>query len=242
MPLPAALKASARLELARGSLIPSQTFIELPGHQPINLRPVGPDGRQGRNWALAPMLGEGASAWSLMAVAGADLTAADMAARRPDGQGDIILADTHYGRLAFGNKTTTNVFIGERGLTQLAIDELGLDQSLLGTSPKAIAESFFMTEDDFCNGTGYCEAGKRKLTAAGSLYWFGDESGKGRYVTELEAEWGVSEEEFCGAASYCEGGGRTETTVTRDYRYADRAPLFSVLRTGTCLLYTSRCV
>ena len=111
-------------------MIPSQTFIELPGHQPINLRPVGPDGRQGRNWALAPMLGEGASAWSLMAVAGADLTAADMAARRPDGQGDIILADTHYGRLAFGNKTTTNVFIGERGLTQLAIDELGLDQSL----------------------------------------------------------------------------------------------------------------
>ena len=52
-------------------------------------------------------------------------------------------------------------------------------------------------------------------------------------MTELEAEWGVSEEEFCGAASYCEGGGRTETTVTRDYRYADRAPLFSVLRTGT---------
>ncbi len=233
VPLPAALKASARLDLARGSLIPSQTFIELPGHQPINLRPVGPDGRQGRNWALAPMLGEGASAWSVMAVAGADLTAADMAARRPDGQGDIILADTHYGRLAYGSKTTTNVFIGERVLTQLAIDELELDPSLLGTPVKPIADGYEMSEDTFCNSTGYCEAGKRKLTAAGSLYWFGDESGKGRYVAELEVEWGVSEAEFCEAVSYCEGGGRTETTVTREYRYADRTPLFSVLRTGT---------
>ncbi|WP_116522578.1 filamentous haemagglutinin family protein [Achromobacter insuavis] len=233
VPLPAALKASARLELARGSLIPSQTFIELPGHQPINLRPVGPDGRQGRNWALAPMLGEGASAWSLMAVAGADLTAADMAARRPDGQGDIILADTHYGRLGFGTKTVTNVFIGDRGLTQLAIDELGLDQALLGTSPKAIAESFFMTEDDFCNGTGYCETASRTLTLEGSMMHFGDATHVGYSVRKLAQEWFMDESEVCFDASLCEGGGRTETTVTRDYRYADRAPLFSVLRTGT---------
>ncbi|MGW8304735.1 MAG: filamentous hemagglutinin family protein [Achromobacter pulmonis] len=231
--LPAALKASARLELARGSLIPSQTFIELPGHQPINLRPVGPDGRQGRNWALAPMLGEGASAWNLMAVAGADLTAADMAARRADGQGDIILADTHYGRLGFGTKTITNVFIGDRVLTQLAIDDWGLDPSLLGTSPKAIAESFFMTEDEFCNGTGYCESASRTLTLAGAMLYFGDAAYVGYSVRTLAQEWFMDENEVCFDASYCEGGGRTETTVTRDYRYADRTPLFSVLRTGT---------
>ncbi len=233
VPLAAALKASAPLNLARGSLIPSQTYIELPGDQPINLRPVGPDGRQGRNWALAPMLGEGASAWSLMAVAGADLTSADMAARKPDGQGDIILADTHYGKLGYGSKSVTNVFIGERVLTQRAIDELELDQSLLGTPVKPIADQYEMSEDSFCNSTGYCEAGKRKLTAAGSIYWFGDESGKGRYVVELEAEWGISEDEFCGETGNCEGGGRTETTTKRDYRYGDRTPLFSVLRTGT---------
>lgn len=233
VPLPAALKASARLDLARGSLIPSQTFIELPGHQPINLRPVGPDGRQGRNWALAPMLDEGASAWSLMAVAGADLTAADMAARRADGQGDIILADTHYGRLGFGTKTITSVFIGDRGLTQTAIDELGLDQSLLGTSPKPIAESFFMSEDDFCNGTGYCEAASRTLTLEGALLYFGDPAYVGYSVRKLAQEWFMDENEVCFDVSYCAGGGRTETTVKRDYRYGDRAPLFSVLRTGT---------
>ncbi|MFY3147190.1 filamentous hemagglutinin family protein [Achromobacter xylosoxidans] len=233
VPLPAALKASARLDLARGSLIPSQTFIELPGDQPINLRPVGPDGRQGRNWALAPMLGEGASAWSLMAVAGADLTAADMAARRADGQGDIILADTHYGRLGFGTKTITSVFIGDRVLTQLAITDLGLDPSLLGTSPKAIAESFFMTEDEFCAGTGYCETASRTLTLAGAIMYFGDPAYVGYSVRKLAEEWFIDENEVCFDASYCEGGGRMETTVTRDYRYADRAPLFSVLRTGT---------
>ncbi|WP_454695736.1 filamentous haemagglutinin family protein [Achromobacter aegrifaciens] len=233
VPLPAVLKASASLQLARGSLIPSQTYIELPGDQPINLRPVGPDGRQGRNWAVAPMLGEGASAWSLMAVAGADIASADMAARRADGQGDIILADTHYGRLGFGSKTTTNVFIGERVLTQLAIDELELDQSLLGTPVKAIADQYQMSEDLFCTDTGYCAAAKRTLTAAGSIYWFGDESAKGRDVSELETEWGVSVDEFCEATGNCEGGGRTETTVKRDYRYGDRTPLFSVLRTGT---------
>ncbi|WZB76524.1 hypothetical protein WJ972_13260 [Achromobacter insuavis] len=75
--------------------------------------------------------------------------------------------------------------------------------------------------------------GQAQADGGGSLYWFGDESGKGRYVAELEAEWGVSEAEFCEAVSYCEGGGRTETTTKREYRYADRTPLFSVLRTGT---------
>ncbi|MFP3740708.1 hypothetical protein, partial [Burkholderia sp. SIMBA_019] len=85
---------------------------------------------------------------------------------------DIILADTHYGRLGFGTKTITSVFIGDRVLTQLAITDLGLDPSLLGTSPKAIAESFFMTEDEFCAGTGYCETASRTLTLAGAIMYF----------------------------------------------------------------------
>ena len=73
VPLPADLKASAQITLAQGSLIPSQTKLVLLGGKPVDLRPKGPDGKQGRNWALAPMLGAGASAWTLTAVAGADL-------------------------------------------------------------------------------------------------------------------------------------------------------------------------
>jgi len=42
----------------RGSRIPSMTAVQLPEGLPVNLRPVV-DGAQGRNWAVAPMLGEG---------------------------------------------------------------------------------------------------------------------------------------------------------------------------------------
>ena len=71
--LPTELVASRQIVLAQGSLIPSQTKVVLLDGKPVDLRPKGPDGKQGRNWALAPMLGPGASAWSLTAVAGADL-------------------------------------------------------------------------------------------------------------------------------------------------------------------------
>ncbi|WZB63371.1 hypothetical protein WJ970_10880 [Achromobacter xylosoxidans] len=85
VPLPTDLKASAQITLAQGSLIPSQTKLVLLGGKPVDLRPKGPDGRQGRNWALAPMLGAGASAWTLTAVAGADLGSTRRAhAQRPE--------------------------------------------------------------------------------------------------------------------------------------------------------------
>ncbi len=231
--LAAALTASAGIDLARGALIPSQTYIELPGHQPINLRPAGSDGKQGRNWALAPMLGAGATAWSLTAVAGADVASADMRARSADGRGDIILADTHYGVLGKGTQTVTAIFVADRVLTQAAIDALHLDQSLLGTSIKPIADAQQKSDDQFCAGTSYCEPAKRQVTSAGSVFWWGDESYTGRDAADLAAEYGMTEAEICENAIYCAGGGRTETTVVREYRYADRAPLFSVLRTGT---------
>jgi hypothetical protein len=50
------------ITLARGSLIPSMTRVELVGNTPVELRPAS-EGFQGRNWAVAPMLGEGATSW-----------------------------------------------------------------------------------------------------------------------------------------------------------------------------------
>ncbi|MDI4232849.1 hypothetical protein OZ411_08495 [Bradyrhizobium sp. Arg237L] len=92
--LPVEMTVAAPIQLARGSLIPSMTWIELPGNQPVNLRPVV-NGVQGRNWAVAPMLGAGALSWGLHLVAGADLGSADRRALNPASAGAIKLADTH---------------------------------------------------------------------------------------------------------------------------------------------------
>ncbi|MNR78006.1 Heme/hemopexin-binding protein precursor [compost metagenome] len=92
--LPVAMEASSAITLARGSLIPAMTKVELLDDKAINLRPEV-NGVQGRNWALAPMLGEGASSWSMQLTAGADLASADRRAINPASTGSIILADTH---------------------------------------------------------------------------------------------------------------------------------------------------
>ncbi|MGF6347152.1 filamentous haemagglutinin family protein [Variovorax sp. W2I14] len=93
--LPVEMTATAPVNLARGSLIPSMTFVELPNDQPINLRPAA-SGAQGRNWAVAPMLGEGATSWNFQLVAGADLGSADRRALNPSSRAAIRLGDTHY--------------------------------------------------------------------------------------------------------------------------------------------------
>ncbi len=94
IPLPSDMTSTAMLALAAGSLIPSMTDVKLPGGQPVNLRPVV-NGVQGRNWAVAPMLGAGATSWSMSFVAGADLNSADRRALNPASAGTIRLADTH---------------------------------------------------------------------------------------------------------------------------------------------------
>ncbi|MGJ7530266.1 filamentous haemagglutinin family protein [Variovorax sp. GB1P17] len=95
VPLPAAMITTEQIELKRGSVIPSMTTVQLLDGLPVNLRPVV-DGTQGRNWAVAPMLGAGATSWDLKLVAGADLGAADRRALNPASAGAIRLADTHY--------------------------------------------------------------------------------------------------------------------------------------------------
>ncbi|MNJ94560.1 Heme/hemopexin-binding protein precursor [compost metagenome] len=92
--LPVAMAASSAITLARGALIPAMTRVELLDDKAINLRPEV-NGVQGANWALAPMLGKGASSWSLQLTAGADMASADRRAVDPAAKGSIILADTH---------------------------------------------------------------------------------------------------------------------------------------------------
>jgi len=92
--LPVEMSTTGQTVLARGSLIPSSTTIELPGDQPIDLRP-SVNGVQGRNWAVAPMLGEGATSWDMQLVAGADLGSADRRALNPASKAAIRLGDAH---------------------------------------------------------------------------------------------------------------------------------------------------
>lgn len=89
---------SGSLALLRGSLIPSMTDVKLAdGTAYIDLRPLSGT-QQGRNWAVASMLPSGSSSWSMRVVAGADLDAADNRAVKPvTAEGNLRLADTHYG-------------------------------------------------------------------------------------------------------------------------------------------------
>ncbi|WP_082321725.1 filamentous haemagglutinin family protein [Variovorax paradoxus] len=94
--LPVAMTQSGSLLLPVGALIASGTNVALPdGALSVNLRPADSTGHQARNWALAQMLPEGSQSWSLRLVAGADLQAADNRLTRLDA-GSILLADTHY--------------------------------------------------------------------------------------------------------------------------------------------------
>ncbi|MCQ2995418.1 filamentous hemagglutinin family protein [Pseudomonas syringae] len=94
------VKLASSITLLKGSLIPSMSDLKL-GGQTVDLRVVGADNTQGRNWAVAQMLPEGSQSWSMRLVAGADTAAADT--RLTDlyaEHGTLRLADTHYGMKA----------------------------------------------------------------------------------------------------------------------------------------------
>ncbi|WP_371422753.1 filamentous haemagglutinin family protein [Tardiphaga sp.] len=90
--LPIAMKTVVQTTLARGSVIPSGTNVQLPGDSAVDLRPGA---ARSDNWAVAPMLPEGTTSWSIQLTAGADLASADRRATNPSSRGSIILADTH---------------------------------------------------------------------------------------------------------------------------------------------------
>ncbi|MDE1174711.1 MAG: filamentous hemagglutinin [Parvibaculaceae bacterium] len=106
------------LTLPLGAFLPAAANIKLPaGVDSVDLRPSA-NSRQGALWALAPMLPEGSQSWSLRLVAGADTTAADsrIVQAHPK-QGDLRLADAHYGMFGFAT--------GGYGWSQEAIDLIG---------------------------------------------------------------------------------------------------------------------
>ncbi|CAI8895768.1 filamentous haemagglutinin family protein [Pseudomonas serboccidentalis] len=102
------VKLNGSLALQRGSLIPSMTDVVLAdGTAFIDLRPLSGT-QQGRNWAVASMLPSGSASWSMRVVAGADLEAADNRLVKPvTTQGNLQLADTHYGMKVTEKKLDT---------------------------------------------------------------------------------------------------------------------------------------
>lgn len=143
--------------LPRGALIPAGTDVKLlAGVDSIQLRPEVA-GRQGKLWAIAPMLAEGSQSWSLRLVAGADTEAADSRILQPHPRtGDLRLADSHYGMFAKdvplkGQQTWTAFAVEDLGLNGIVVTEGDLvDQQILddlGLGPM----------DEFCASyAAYC--------------------------------------------------------------------------------------
>ena len=260
--LPVNLTTSGRITLARGSLIPSRTRMELPDNQPINLRPVGADGTQGRNWALAPMLGEGSTSWDLTLVAGADMGSSDRTARNAQSTGDIILADAHTGTV--GKVTIRYEGGGQVVFTvQGALDNFGdasfaglteseLDAKMLAEWGITFRDGFGSSVAEYCQllAAGQCETQSASVvfTEQGALDNFGDASFAGLTEAELDekllAEWGItfsggfgmSVADWCALLdpTACEtvGGGGEPPTEVREYAVGPGGSNFSVIRTG----------
>ncbi|QOF76402.1 filamentous haemagglutinin family protein [Variovorax sp. 38R] len=211
--LPVAMKADGTIALARGALIPSMTDVQLPGDAAVNLRPEV-DGVQGRNWAVAPMLGQGATSWSLQLTAGADLDSADRRAVDPAKHGALILADSH----AMYNVRLTP---GGSGFVW------GPNGPMWGHD-----EGTPMDPLDF--EAGYCDWGGEgtcKVDPARLSYFWGPNG----------ADWDPSFVEGTPVSpeyvTLCEWGPGICTTVINPVKdvtkYTPLSPMFSVLRTGT---------
>ncbi|WP_197488242.1 filamentous hemagglutinin family protein [Bordetella ansorpii] len=253
--LPTALTARGQIVLARGAIIPSQTKVELPGDAPVNLRPVDSDGTQGRNWAVAPMLPAGATSWDLTLVAGSDLESADVRSRNALGTGDIVLADTHYGRLASFTRRT--IIGGDMRLSEAAAIAYGVPELAGKTAAEAQAwfqETYGMgwmdwfgeSFEDFCSHDGgNCTASSGpRLTQAWvdanampELLGMTYAEAENWFQTNYQLGWmdwfGISFEDSCATAGFCVGDAGSEPEVITEYAYRYGTPSFSVLRTGT---------
>ncbi|WPG35654.1 filamentous haemagglutinin family protein [Variovorax sp. EBFNA2] len=211
--LPVAMKADGTIALARGALIPSMTDVQLPGDAAVNLRPEV-DGVQGRNWAVAPMLGQGATSWSLQLTAGADLESADRRAVDPAKHGALILADSHamYNvRLMPGGTG----FVWGPGGPALGYEE--------GTP---VGELEFSVGYCDWGGPDACKVDPTRL----SYFW-------GPGGVDLDPSFVEGTPVLPDYVTLCEWGPSICTTVINPVkdvtRYTPLSPMFSVLRTGT---------
>ncbi len=87
------LSLGAPVVLNPGDVLPVGTNLN---GATVQLRPTGPDGAQGKIYAIAPMLAAGSQSWSMRIVSGADTTAADNRMLNLVGTGDMVLNDLHF--------------------------------------------------------------------------------------------------------------------------------------------------
>ncbi|MBD9463802.1 filamentous hemagglutinin family protein [Pseudomonas sp. Pdm06] len=227
------LKLEGSLVLNRGSLIPSGTDVKLPdGVESIQLRPEVA-GSQGRMWAVAPMLAEGSQSWSLRLVAGADTTAADSRIVQPDPvQGDLRLADSHYGM--FGKSVPAK---GTYRWTQQGVDELagaGFTVELGQTVDLDIVSNFgYDSVDAFCaDFAGICalQASYRWTKAAEEeLAGSGFEVKAGELISQAAAQFF----QFDSVQSLCDAAPSVCAPADVEYEAVAGSVRPSVIRTGT---------
>ncbi|WP_411882700.1 filamentous haemagglutinin family protein [Polaromonas sp. YR568] len=211
--LPVAMvQAGARL-LPVGALIASGTNVVLPaGALSVNLRPADSAGRQARNWAVAQMLPAGSQSWSMRLVAGADTQAADGRLTRLNA-GSIVLADSHYSVFRESRTEPGGVWYWGGGNTY-------------GGAPGTPA-------DDWATDPSYnlCAAEPGECVLVSWLWTAGNTYGgtPGAPVDDwaLDPSYNLCEAEPGECAAIGAPGGTVLVSVKA------KAPVFSVLRTGT---------
>jgi filamentous hemagglutinin family protein len=207
--------------LGVGALIPSGTNIKfLDGVESIALRPEVA-GRQGKLWAIAPMLAEGSESWSMRLVAGADTEAADSRSVKPNlANGNLRLADHHYGLYgkALPPKGEWHWYDGadELGIPGVVAGEKMTDELLMELTGQTVAE--------------FCGSGASECVLKTAIFWseqgaaeWGDPSIKAGDVIDFDA---IGYAELCtDLPEYC-------SYPVAGYEYVASSARYSVLRTG----------
>ncbi len=220
--------------LPRGALIPSGTNVKLmDGVTSVQLRPEEA-GRQGKQWAISPMLAEGSQSWSLRLVAGADTEASDsrLLQAHPH-SGDLRLADSHYGMFAKelpfkGVQTWTAASVEVLASLGVEVKEGDpIDQAVLDALGGGTIESFCSDTPEFCAiKTNYVwtKAAEEELALSGIFVKAGTPIEQ-KFLDQYEIP---SVDGFCtDTPSYC------LAQNAKEYGATPSSTRFSVIRTGT---------
>ncbi|MBT2372647.1 filamentous hemagglutinin family protein [Pseudomonas fluorescens] len=247
VPLPSLFAASSaarnvvtlngNIPLAQGALIPSGTNVKLlDGVSSVQLRPEVA-GRQGKLWAISPMLAEGSQSWSLRLVAGADTDAADSGILQAHpSSGDLHLADSHYGMYANklpakGVQTWTAASV--EVLASLGVEvKVGepISQAILDELGGGTIESFCADTPEFCAikvTYVWTQSAADELAGNGIIVQVGAVIDQ-KFIEDLGEPTIPTVEALCEQTpSFCLA--QSETT----YEATPSSTRFSVIRTGT---------
>ncbi|MEI2418441.1 filamentous hemagglutinin family protein [Orrella sp. JC864] len=214
---------SVDLQLPVGALIPSMTDVRLIGDVPSVALRAASGGRMGRNWAVAAMLPEDSLSWSLRLVAGSDTGAADPRLTRPQADGSLVLADTHYGLYEQRERTVIPGTPPQPGgawyWNELGELIFGSDGAVAGTPVPPGWES--VCADGLCDRVSYV------WNELGAL--FGFEAG-----TPVPPEWeSLCADGLCVSLGEPIPGTPDRVVIGEIIKRIPVAQNFSVLRTGT---------